>query len=81
MLSKTIETLKYLLLGYRFYFFSIILLLILYIYNHNKTLSLEKELIQINKELHLKQVIFERRQKAHDEKMKQQQTEIERMLK
>lgn len=81
MLSKTIETLKYLLLEYRFYFLSIILLLALLIYNYNETLALEKELARINKELHLKQVTFERRQKAYNEKMKQQHAEIERMIK
>jgi hypothetical protein len=81
MLSKTIETLKYVLLEYRFYFLSIILLLALLIYNHNETLALEKKLVRINKELHQKQIIFERRQKAYDEKMKQQHAEIERMQK
>ena len=72
MLSKIIETLKYLLLEYRFYFLSITLFLALLIYNYSETLALKKEHARINKELHLKQVIFERRQKAHDEKMKQQ---------
>lgn len=81
MLSKTIETLKYLLLEYRFYLFSIALLFTLLSYSYNKTLSLEKELLQINKELHLKQVIFEKRQMANDEKMKQQHAKIERMIK
>lgn len=81
MLSKTIETLKYSLLEYRFYFLSITLLLALLIYNHNETLTLEKKLHQINKELHLKQVTFERRQKVYNEKMKQQHTEIERLIK
>jgi hypothetical protein len=81
MLSKTIETLKYLLLEYRFYFLSIALLLALLIYNHNETMALEKELVRINKELHLKQITFEKRQKAYNEKMKQQQAEIERMIK
>jgi hypothetical protein len=81
MISKTIETLKYLLLKYRFYFLSIALLLALLIYNHNETIALEKELVRINKELHIKQVTFERRQKAYNEKMKQQQAEIERMIK
>ncbi|MFV8347896.1 hypothetical protein [Flavobacterium sp. ZB4P13] len=57
------------------------LLLILYIYNHNETLALEKELARINKELHVNQVTFERRQKAYNEKMKRQQAEIERMKK
>ena len=67
MLSKTIETLKYLLLEYRFYFLSIALLLALLIYNHNETMALEKELVRINKELHLKQITFEKRQKAFNE--------------
>jgi hypothetical protein len=57
------------------------LLLALLIYNHNETLALEKKLVQINKELNLKQVTFERRQKAYNEKIKQQQAEIERMIK
>ncbi|MFE3872213.1 hypothetical protein ACFX5F_13370 [Flavobacterium sp. ZS1P70] len=81
MLSKTIETLKYLLLEYRFYFLSIALLLALLIYNHNETLAFEKELIRIEKELHMNQAIFERRQKAYDEKVKQQREKLERMIK
>ena len=81
MISKTIETLKYLLLEYRFYISSIALLLVLLIYNHNETLALEKELLRINKELHLKQVTSEGKQKAYNEKMKQQHEEIERMVK
>lgn len=81
MLSKTIETLKYLLLVYRFYFLSIALLLALLIYSYNKTLSLEKELLQINKELYQQQVTFEKRQKAYDEKAKQQREKLERMIK
>ena len=81
MLSKIIETLKYLLLEYRFYFLSITLLLALLIYSYNKTLDLEKELVQINKELHLIQVTYERRQKAHDELTKQPRTKLERMVK
>lgn len=80
MISKTIQTLKYLLLEYRFYISTIALLLTLLIYSYNKTLILEKELIQVNKELHLKQVIFERKQKAYNQKMKQQHAEIERMI-
>ncbi|MFV5703241.1 hypothetical protein ACM55F_15335 [Flavobacterium sp. XS2P12] len=81
MLSKTIETLKYSLLEYRFYFFSIVLLLVLLIYNHNKTLTLEKELVRVNNELHVKQVIFERRQKEYYQKVEQQQAKLERMIK
>jgi hypothetical protein len=61
MLSKTIEKLKYLLLEYVFYFSSMALLLTLLIYNYNEILTLEKKLVQINKELHLEQVTFERR--------------------
>lgn len=79
--SKTIETLKYVLLEYRFYFLSIILLLALLIYSYNETLNLNKRLIEINKELYQQQVTFERRQKAYDEKAKQQHAEIERMIK
>ncbi|TRW99031.1 hypothetical protein [Flavobacterium gawalongense] len=81
MLSKTIETLKYLLLEYRFYFCSIALLLALLIYSYNKTLDLEKELIRIEKELQMNQTTFERRQKAYDEKAKQQREKLERMIK
>ena len=80
MLSKTIQVLKYLLLEYHFYFFSITLLSVLLIYSHNETLALEKELVRIDKELQMNQVKFESRQKAYDEKMKQQQAEIERMI-
>ena len=80
MLSRTTETLKYSLLEYRFYFFGIGLLLILLIYNHNKTLTLEKELVRVNNELHVKQVIFERRQKQYYEKVEQQQAKLERMI-
>ncbi|RTY67101.1 hypothetical protein [Flavobacterium sp. LB2P53] len=74
MLTKTIESLKFLLLEYRFYFCSIALLLALLIYSCNKTLSLEKE-------LQLNQTTFERRQKAYDEKAKQQREKLERMIK
>ena len=80
MLSITIETLKCLLLEYRFYFVSILFLLALLIYNHNETLALEKELIRINKELHVKQVTFERIQKAYNERAEQRQVKLERML-
>jgi len=55
--------------------------LALLIYNHIETLLLEKKLVQINKELNQQQITFERRQKAHNEKMKQQHAEIERMIK
>ncbi|RTZ03606.1 hypothetical protein EKL98_11480 [Flavobacterium bomense] len=74
MLTKIIESLKFLLLEYRFYFCSIALLLALLIYSYNKTLSLEKE-------LRLNQTTFERRQKAYDEKAKQQREKLERMIK
>jgi hypothetical protein len=81
MLSKTIEILKYSLLEYRFYFFGIAFLLVVLIYNHNKTLALEKELVRVNNELHVKQVVFERRQKEYYEKVEQQQAKLERMIK
>jgi preprotein translocase subunit SecF len=81
MQLRIIETLKYLLFEYRFYISSIALLLTLLIYSYNKTLVLEKELVRRNKELHVNQVTFERRQKTYDEKMKQQHEEIERMIK
>ncbi|MEZ7500827.1 hypothetical protein QO200_19120 [Flavobacterium sp. Arc3] len=57
----------------------IAVLLIMYNYNHNETLILENKLVRINKELYLKQVTFERRQKIYNEKAKQQRVEIERM--
>ena len=81
MFSKIIDSLKYILLRYRFNFLNITLLLALLIYNYKETLVLEKELLQINKELHLKQVIFEIRQKADDEKAKQQREKLEQMIK
>ena len=81
MLSKIVEMLKQLQLQHVFSLIIITLLSIAYIYNHNETMALEKELVRINKELHLKQVTFERKQKAYNEKMKQQQAEIERMIK
>lgn len=43
-------------------------ILIMYYYNHKETLALKKELLKIDRELYLKQVTFERRQKTHDEK-------------
>ena len=81
MLSKIIEMLKQLQLQHVFSLIIITLLSIAYIYNHNETMTLEKELVRINKELHLKQVTFERRQKAYDEKAKQQREKLERMIK
>ncbi|MFV8351719.1 hypothetical protein [Flavobacterium sp. XS2P14] len=81
MLSKIVEMLKQLQSQHVFSLIIITLLSIAYIYNHNETMALEKRLVQINKELHLKQVTFERKQKAYNEKMKQQQAEIERMIK
>ena len=81
MLSKIVEMLKQLQLQHVFSLIIITLLSIAYIYNHNETMALEKELVRINKELHLKQVTFERRQKAYDEKAKQQREKLERMIK
>jgi hypothetical protein len=81
MLSKIIEMMKQLQLQHVFTLIVTALLLALLIYNHNETLALEKELVRINKELHLKQVTFEKRQKAYNEKMKLQHAEIERMKK
>ena len=77
MLSKTIQVLKYLLLEYHFYFFSITLLSVLLIYSHNETLALEKELVRINEEFQMNLVTFEKRQKTYDEKAKQQQAKLE----
>jgi hypothetical protein len=79
LLSKIIEMLKQHQLKLVFSLIIIAVLLIMYNYNHNETLALEKELIQVNKELHLKQVTFERRQKTYNEKAKQRRAEIERM--
>lgn len=76
----TIETLKYLLLEYRFYLVSIVFLFALLIYNHNETLALEKELIRINKELHVKQITFEIRQKAYDVRAEKRKVKLEQML-
>lgn len=81
MLSKTIEVLTYLLSEYRFYFLSIAVLLAFLIYNYNETQALEKELVRINKELQMNQLTFERRQKAYNEKAKQQRAGIECMIK
>ena len=76
MLSRTIQTLKFSLLEYRYYYLIIVLLLVLLIYNHNKTLTLGKELVRVNNELHVKQVILERRQKEYYEKIEQQQAKL-----
>lgn len=81
MLSKTIEILKHILSEHRFYYFSIIFLLALLVYNRYEILVVEKKRLEIDKELYLLQVKSERRQKAYDEKMKQQQAKIERMIK
>lgn len=53
----------------------------LLVYNRYEILAIEKKRLEIDKELYQLQVKFERRQKAYDEKMKQQQAEIERMIK
>lgn len=79
-MSKTIETLKYILQEYRFYFCIIIFLLSLLVYNRYEILIVEKKRLEIDKELYQLQVKYERRQKAYDEKMKQQQAEIEQMI-
>lgn len=79
MASQTIETLKYLLSEYRFYFLSITLLLALLIHNQYQTLQFEKELIRIEKELQMNQATFERRQKIYDENAKQRREELERI--
>jgi len=81
MLSRTIETLKYILQEYRFYFCIIIFLLSLLVYNRYEILIVEKKRLEIDKELYQLEVKSERRQKAYDEKMKQQQAKIERMIK
>nr|WP_315155304.1 hypothetical protein [uncultured Flavobacterium sp.] len=81
MLSRIIEILKHILSEHRFYYFSIIFLLGLLVYNRYEILIVEKKRLEIDKELYQLQVKSERRQKAYDEKMKQQQVEIERMIK
>jgi len=79
LLLKIIEMLKQHQLKLVFSLIIIAVLLIMYNYNDNETLVLEKKLARINKELHLKQVTFERRQKTYNEKAKQQRAEIELM--
>lgn len=81
MLSKIVEMLKQLQLQHVFFLIIITFLSIAYIYNHNVTMALEKELVRINKELHLKQVTFERKQKEYKEKSKLRQAKIERIIK
>jgi hypothetical protein len=81
MLSRIIEILKHILSEHRFYYFGIIFLLALLVYNRYEILVVEKKRLEIDKELYLLQVKSERRQKAYDEKMKQQQAKIERMIK
>jgi hypothetical protein len=80
MLSRIIEILKHILSEHRFYYFSIIFLLALLVYNRYEILIVEKKRLEIDKELYKLQVKSERRQKAYDEKMKQQQAEIEHMI-
>lgn len=77
MLSK----IKYVISEYHFYFLSITLLLALLVYNRYEILIVEKKRLEIDKELYQFQVKSQRRQKAYDEKMKQQQAKIERMIK
>lgn len=81
MLSRTIETLKYLLSEYRFYFLIITLLLALLAYTRYQILITEKELVRMKKEHLLHQITFEKKQKEHYEEVKLQQAELERMLK
>ena len=81
MRLKIIEILKHILSEHRFYYFSIIFLLGLLVYNRYEILIVEKKRLEIDKELYQLQVASERRQKAYDEKMKQQQAKIELMIK
>ena len=81
MLPRTIQILKYILQEYRFYFCIIIFLLSLLVYNRYEILIVEKKRLEIDKEVYQLEVKSERRQKEYDEKMKQQQAEIERMIK
>jgi hypothetical protein len=81
MIPKIIEAIKYALNEYRFYFLSIAFLLGLLIYNYNENLALEKRLRLIDKQLYMNKVTFERRQKAYDEKAKQQKEKLQRRLK
>jgi hypothetical protein len=81
MLSRRIETIKYMLLEDGLYISIIALLLALLIYNYNETLALENELVRVNNALHVKQVTYEKRQKEYYEKVDQRQAKLERMLK
>lgn len=81
MLSRAIEALKDTLSEYRFYFLSIIFLLALLVYIRYENLILEKKRLEIDKELYQLQMKSEKRQKAYDEKMKQQQAKIDFMIK
>jgi hypothetical protein len=81
MLSRRIETIKYMLLEDGLYISIIALLLALLIYNYNETLALENELVRVNNALHVKQVTYEKRQKEYYEKVDQRQVKLERMLK
>lgn len=72
---------QYVLVEYRFYFFSIVVLFALLVYNSYEILSLDKELVRIEKELQMNQATFERKQKVYDEKAKQQQAQLERWIK
>ena len=81
MRLRIIEILKEILAEYRFFFFYIIIFLLsLLVYNRYEILILEQKRLEIDQELYQLQVKYERRQKAYDEKMKQQQAEIERMI-
>ncbi len=81
MRLRIIEILKEILTEYRFFFFYIIIFLLsLLVYNRYEILILEQKRLEIDQELYQLQVKYERRQKAYDEKMKQQQAEIERMI-
>jgi hypothetical protein len=80
-LSRTIETIKYMLLEDGLYISIIAMLLALLIYNYNETLALENELVRVNNEFHVKQVTYEKRQKEYYEKVDQQQAKLDRMIK
>lgn len=81
MLSRKIETIKYMLLEDGVYISIIALLSALLIYNYNETLILEEELARVNNVLHVKQVTYEKRQKEYYKIVEQRQAQLESMLK
>jgi len=81
MLSRRIETIKYMLLENGLSISIIALLLTTSIYYYNETLILEEELARVNYQLHVRQVTYEKRQKEYYEKGQQQREELKQMIK